>query len=65
MADYGMESRSTEHRCQCCGEIAENVFCEDCMEHVSAGVEHADPGVTAPVEGKPDPQDGRSVGHGT
>lgn len=25
-----------EHRCQCCGDITDAVFCEDCQEHMKA-----------------------------
>lgn len=63
MAEYGMEPRSTEHRCQCCGNIAEGVFCEDCMAHVNAGAEHGAPEFTAPVAGRTGPHASRPVWH--
>ncbi|MDR7083160.1 recombinational DNA repair protein RecR [Arthrobacter ginsengisoli] len=30
MATYITEAKALEHRCQCCGELAESVFCDDC-----------------------------------
>lgn len=32
MATYIVERAALEHRCQCCGELADTVFCGDC-EH--------------------------------
>ncbi len=34
MRSYVLEARSLEHRCQCCGDFAAAVFCEDCDPHV-------------------------------
>jgi hypothetical protein len=39
MAVYGVENRAMEHRCQCCGEPAGGVFCDDCLAHMHAEVE--------------------------
>ncbi len=33
MTRYELEARSLEHHCQCCGESAVAVFCEDCDPH--------------------------------
>ena len=33
MTSYVLEARSLEHRCQCCGEFADAVFCEGCDPH--------------------------------
>ena len=35
MTNYVLEARSLEHRCQCCGESASAVFCEDCDPHAA------------------------------
>lgn len=35
MVDYTVEPKAMEHRCQCCGEIADDVFCDDCKAHMS------------------------------
>ncbi|WP_457962743.1 hypothetical protein M1E17_14665 [Arthrobacter sp. D1-29] len=34
MVKYKVEPSALEHRCQCCGEITETVFCEDCQQHM-------------------------------
>lgn len=36
MVNYTVEPKAMEHRCQCCGEIADDVFCDDCKAHMSA-----------------------------
>jgi hypothetical protein len=33
MVQYTPEPAASEHRCQCCGELAESRFCEDCGRH--------------------------------
>lgn len=42
MVDYTVEPKAMEHRCQCCGEIADDVFCDDCKAHMSADAEAED-----------------------
>jgi transposase len=41
MVEYTTEPSALEHRCQCCGEIAEDVFCEECQEHINAEAQAA------------------------
>jgi hypothetical protein len=36
MVEYTVEPKAMEHRCQCCGELADDVFCDDCKAHMSA-----------------------------
>jgi hypothetical protein len=42
MTTYNLGSGAMEHRCQCCGEIAYDVFCDDCKAHMSAEAQSAD-----------------------
>jgi hypothetical protein len=51
MADYIVGSGSLEHRCQCCGEIAEGVFCDDCLAHMAAEAEPGHEDARAPEPG--------------
>ena len=39
MSEYTVEPRALQHRCQCCGEIADDVFCDDCKAHMLADVQ--------------------------
>jgi hypothetical protein len=36
MAEYTVEPAALEHRCQCCGEIADDIFCDGCKAHMRA-----------------------------
>jgi hypothetical protein len=42
MSTYNLGSGAMEHRCQCCGEIADDVFCDDCKAHMSAEAQSVD-----------------------
>lgn len=65
MVEYIVEPKAMEHRCQCCGEIADDVFCDDCKAHMSAGAEaEAEDGEAAPTHerfsGKQHPGEGET-----
>jgi hypothetical protein len=48
METYIVTLTAEEHRCQCCGEMADTLFCHDCAHE--SGIRAASP---APSEGGP------------